>query len=107
MRSKLLVCLTLQKSDSPNAAAVDTLWTFKFLDSDEIIKSLKSEVPTYLAPADGVALTVDPLVWWERQAELIPQQVLFLYAKAYKKVLLCQPSSAAVKRVFSVVSMHS
>ena len=55
----------------PDAAAVDTLRSFKFLDSDEIIRNLKSDVPTYLA-ADGVALTVDPLVWWERHAELLP-----------------------------------
>ena len=49
----------------PDAVAVDTLRSFKFLNSDEIIRNLKSEVPTYLAAADGVALTVDPLVWWE------------------------------------------
>ena len=85
----------------PDAAAVDTLRSFKFLDSDEIIKNLKSEVSTYLAAADGVALTVDPLEWWERHFETLPH-----WATACKKVLLCQPSSAAVERVFSILNSH-
>jgi len=52
----------------PDAAAIDALWSFEFLDSDEIIRNLKSEVPSYLAVADDVALTFDPLVWWEWHA---------------------------------------
>ena len=82
----------------PNAAAVDTLRSFKLLD-DEVIKSLKSEVPSCLAAADGIALTVDPLEWWERHSEMLPQ-----WSAACKKVLLCQPSSAAVERVFSILN---
>lgn len=83
----------------PNAAAVDTLRSFKFLDSDEVIENLKTELPTYLAAADGVALSVDPLLWWERHAATLPH-----WAAACRKVLLCQPSSAAVERVFSVLN---
>ena len=85
----------------PDAAAINTLRSFKFLDSDEIIKNLKFELPTYLAAADGVALTVDPLDWWERHFEALPH-----WATACKKVLLCQPSSAAVERVFSLLNNH-
>lgn len=85
----------------PDAAAINTLRSFKFLDSDEIIKNLKFELPTYIAAADGVALTVDPLDWWERHFEALPH-----WATACKKVLLCQPSSAAVERVFSLLNNH-
>ena len=83
----------------PDAAAVDNLRSFKFLNSDEVIGNLKSELPAYLAAADGTSSTVDLLVWWERHSE-----TLLHWASACKTVLLCQPSSAAVERVFSLLN---
>ena len=44
---------------------------------------------------------VTPLEWWERHFEMLPH-----WATVCKKVLLCQPSSAAVERVFSVLNSH-
>ncbi len=83
----------------PDVSTVDSLRSFKFLESDVIINNLKSELPAYLAAADGVALSVDPLTWWERHSEKLPS-----WAKACKQILLCQPSSAAVERVFSTLN---
>ena len=68
---------------------------------DDVIDNLKSELPTHLAAADGVASTVDPLVWWEQHSDTLPH-----WAMACKRVLLCQPSSAAVGRVFFILNSH-
>ena len=86
---------------NPDTSTVEILRSFKFFNNDEIIENLKSELPTYLAAADGVAATVDPLVWWERHSDILTH-----WSMACKKVLLCQPSSAAVERVFSVLNSH-
>ena len=62
---------------------------FPFLE--DVILNLKAELA--LGLADGVA-KVDLLDWWIK----LPS-----WAAAYKKVILCQPSSAAVERVFSIL----
>ena len=41
---------------NPNAAAVEPLRAFKFLDNDRIMNELKSELPTYLAIAEDVVV---------------------------------------------------
>ena len=38
----------------PSAADIDTLSSFPFLKSDELLSSLKAELPVYFAKADGV-----------------------------------------------------
>lgn len=79
-----------------------TLLAFPFIYNDQVIKSLKSELLTYLALVDGVPRNADPLQWWERNEGELPN-----WSQACKKVLLCQPSSAALERVFSILkTMH-
>ena len=56
----------------PDAAAVDNLRSFKFLNSDKVISNLKSELPAYLAATDGTSSTVDLLVWCKRHSETLP-----------------------------------
>lgn len=84
-----------------HSAAVDTLQSFKFLDNDEVVDNLKLKLPAYLAAPDNVAMTVDPLVWWEQHTDVLTHG-----AMACKKVPLCQPSSAAVERVCSLLNSH-
>ena len=81
----------------PNASTVDTLRSFKFLDNDQTVNNLKSELPTYLALTEDI-IDVDSLLWWEKNSKKLP-----FWANACKKVILCQPSSASVERVFSLL----
>lgn len=71
---------------------VEDLKSFYFLE--EAIPHLKKELPTYLALADGAA-EVSPVDWWMRHKQKLP-----CWADACQKVLLYQPSSGAVERVF-------
>lgn len=82
----------------PDGSMVDALRAFKFLDRDEIMKDLKSELPSYLALAEDLAMDIEPLDWWERNADKLP-----CWSAACRKVVLCQPSSACVERVFSLL----
>ena len=84
----------------PMATSVDSLNSFPFFDNDLLAK-LKSELPNYLASADGVSREVDPLEWWGRNKATLP-----FWSLGFYKVALCQPSSASVERVFSVLKRH-
>ena len=81
---------------SPDASAIEELKIFPFLCS--AVRNLLGELPAYLAVAEGVSVDVDPLKWWEKQEPQLPH-----WANSCRKVLLCQPSSAAVERVFSTL----
>ena len=83
----------------PDAATIDT--SFKdipFVESSEI-SSLKSELPDYLSRADGTAADYCPLEWWKLNCVHLP-----VWSKVARKILLIQPSSAAVERVFSILN---
>ena len=82
----------------PDCSTIDTLCSF--LDNDEVLDGLKSELPTYLAISEDAADGIDLLVWWEHYGDKIPS-----WAKACKKILLCQPSSACVERVLSLLKL--
>ena len=82
------------------AASLDTLKTFPFF-KDELIEALKQELPSYLAAADGTPREVNPLEWWEHNKAALPKWNL-----GFSKVILVQPSSAAVEQVFSVLKRH-
>ena len=82
----------------PAAADIDSLSVFPFLNSD-LISSLKSELPDYLAEAEGTSEQMDILRWWKAHEENLCN-----WAKACKLVLLVQPSSAAAERIFSILS---
>lgn len=85
----------------PDSSTVDTLKAFKFL-GDQVITKMKSELPTYLSLAENLSYTVDPLQWWERNSEKIP-----FWASCCKKIVLCQPTSASVERVFSLLKQFN
>ena len=53
---------------------------------------------TYVAAADGVSAEIEVLKWWEKQEEKLPH-----WAPTCQQILLRQPSSAAVERVFSLL----
>ena len=55
----------------PNASTVDTLRSFKFLDNDQTVNNLKSELPTYLALTEDI-IDVDSLLWWEKNSKKLP-----------------------------------
>jgi len=59
---------------------------------------LQRELPTYIAAATDVNPDIIVLIWWEIHQQEIPN-----WAKARKKILLIQPSSAASERVFSLL----
>ena len=83
----------------PDGSTVETLRAFKFLDNDRAINELSSELPLYLALSEDLSDAVDPLDWWERNSAKLP-----FWSRACKQVLLCQPSSASVERVFSLLN---
>ena len=56
------------------------------------------EIPMYMAANEDVSTEIDLIAWWKRHAIELPK-----WANAFKKVLLIQPSSAAVERVFSIL----
>ena len=86
----------------PDCSSIDTLRCFKFLDNYQLLGGLRSELPTYLAMAEDTADEIDTLVWWEQHAEKIPS-----WANACQKIILCQPSSACVERVFSLLKQYN
>jgi len=75
------------------------LLAFPFLSPTHDIPSLKGELASYLAIADGVDPTVDCRDRWKRHTAYLPA-----WATAAKKVLVAQPSSAAAEREFSLLN---
>ena len=47
----------------PDAAAVDSLQAFPFLNKASVLGNLKSELPSYLAKAVDTSVDIDPLDW--------------------------------------------
>ena len=78
----------------PSAESVDSLSVFPFFDG-LTLSNLKTELPLYLAKAIDVAPMVCPLQWWWSNAAELPY-----WSQAAQKVLLLQPSSAALECVF-------
>ena len=66
--------------------------------TDSTIEDLKSELPVYLAKADGVSNDLEKTKWWQAHTNELPK-----WSSACKQVLLIQPSSAAAERVFSLL----
>ena len=64
-----------------------------------IIADLKAELATYMACCGGVSAETPICDWWRNHQSEIPK-----WANACKCVLLCQPSSAAAERVFSLLN---
>ena len=45
----------------PTAAEIDSLKAFPFLNNEIVLRNLKSELPSYLAKADGTSAATDPI----------------------------------------------
>lgn len=71
---------------------------------DNTIANLATELPTYLAAADGVTCYSEDekVSWWAAHRDTLPH-----WAALVKQLLLIQPSSAAAERVFSLLSSLS
>ena len=82
----------------PDAAAVDSLQAFPFLNKASTLVNLKSELPSYLAKAADIDAEKDPLVLWKAHSADLPH-----WSTAAADVLVVQPSSAAAERVFSLL----
>ena len=80
----------------PDATMVEDLKAFTFLE--QVIPDLQMELPVYLATAEGVS-NIELQEWWKRAEEKLPH-----WAAECRQVFLCQPSSAAVERVFSTLN---
>lgn len=89
------------KVSRPNAPDIDWVAAIPFLD-DNLIQSLKDELPMYLVKAADIPNGFDPLTdtwpWWKSNAQELPA-----WSSAVQKVVLVQPSSAAAERVFSLL----
>ena len=84
---------------NPTAASLDNLFQdIPFLDS-ELIGKLKIELPNYLSRAQDENPNLSPMEWWKLNSELLPTWCIVA-----KKMLLLQPSSASVERVFSLMN---
>ena len=86
----------------PTAADAERVGDVPFLNTNDVIQSLKDELPTYLVKAaainDAFDIFSDSIKWW---ADLSPD--LSSWSSAVQKVVLGQPSSAAAERVFSLL----
>lgn len=85
----------------PTPANVEALRQFPFLDSNDVINDLVTEMLNYLAAAQDVIMACeeDKVKWWRQQSDNLPH-----WSSAVMKVLLVQPSSAAAERVFSILN---
>jgi len=93
-----LINPTVIRNLNPEASTVDLLRSFPFITADNIT-NLKAELPVYLAKSEDLDDSVDKLLWWKNQETSLPT-----WCAVVKKILLVQPSSAAVERVFSLLN---
>ena len=80
----------------PSISDIDCLRAFPFLDSEQVIDALKTELPVYLAAVEDASTDVNPVQWWKHHATDLPK-----WSEAFRLIILVQPSSAAAERVFS------
>ena len=99
-KSARLCCPVQVQHLRPNAASVEELRKFKFLNTDATIRGLVNELPRYLAVADGTVIEEEneKVRWWVRHAHALPN-----WSGVVKQLLLVQPSSASAERVFSLM----
>ena len=99
-KSARLCCPVQVQQFCPNAASVEELRNFSFLDVDAPIAGLVNELPHYLAVADGADIDEEEekVQWWARH-----ERTLLNWSAVVGKLLLVQPSSASAERVFSLM----
>ena len=77
----------------PFASDIEGLCIFSFLNSDSIIKELKIKD---LATAEDISPQME---WWKKHEHDLPH-----WSQACRNVLFVQPSSAATRKYFSILS---
>ena len=80
----------------PSTGAIDAFVSFHFLSSN--ISALLEEFPLYIAAAEDVNISYDPLQFWKQHENDLPA-----WSQAARQILLAQPSSAASEQVFSLL----
>ena len=80
----------------PNIEAIDSFTSMPFLLQH--IPALKEEFPQYVAAAEDISSSCNPLQFWKEHEESLPA-----WSGAARCVLLIQPSSAASERIFSLL----
>ncbi|CAB3995445.1 RNA-directed DNA polymerase from transposon BS [Paramuricea clavata] len=80
----------------PTVADVKELGNFPFISNTDL-DGLVAELPAYLAASTGVH-NDDILAWWKRHEDVLPR-----WSREARKIFLCQPSSAAAERAFSLL----
>ncbi|CAB4023964.1 RNA-directed DNA polymerase from transposon BS [Paramuricea clavata] len=80
----------------PTVADVKELGNFTFISNTDL-DGLVAELPAYLAASTGVH-NDDILAWWKRHEDVLPR-----WSREARKIFLCQPSSAAAERAFSLL----
>ena len=76
---------------------LDQLKVIPFL-KENVLKSMKEELSTYISKATGVNVSINVLEWWGKHSD-----ELVSWASLVKDMVLVQPSSAAAERVFSML----
>ena len=91
------------KVSEPDAETVDQIRAVPFLGNNEVIQSLKDELPTYIVKASQIPDEFDTLSdswpWWKSVARELPA-----WSSAIPKLVVVQPSSAAAERAFSMLT---
>ena len=80
----------------PSIDTIDSLRSFPFLSG--AIPDLREEFPQYVAAVEDINSSHDPLFFWKQHEQKLPA-----WSRSARQVLLIQPSSAASKRVFSLL----
>ena len=93
-----MIAPTTIRNLNPDASSIDLFKSFPFVTAEKLMK-LKAELPAYLAKVEDLDESVDKLEWWKNQETNLPS-----WCAVVKKVLLVQPSSGAVERVFSLLN---
>ena len=91
-----LFCPQKVHTMQPRAADLDSLKSFPFIKDDHIRRGLKDELLVYLSKCTDTDGNFCPFEWWRRTSA-------DTWSACVRKVLLVQPSSAASKRVFSML----
>ena len=81
----------------PECTALTSLLAFPFI-TESTLAALKEEFPRYAAIAEDISNECTVLDFWKNNSKSLPK-----WGEAASQALLCQPSSAAAERVFSIV----
>uniref|UniRef100_A0A1X7V2U4 HAT C-terminal dimerisation domain-containing protein n=1 Tax=Amphimedon queenslandica TaxID=400682 RepID=A0A1X7V2U4_AMPQE len=83
----------------PVATDVNLLKTIPILNNSDTIDKLKTELPAYVANTNIISNKTKGLEWFKKYENDLPN-----WTKAFKLVVLMQPTSSAAERVFSLLN---